>query len=462
MQVKETKTEGLKREFAVTLDAKTVNEEIETQLRSMGSRVKIPGFRPGHIPMAVLKKRFGKNVLGEVVERTVNQSSQRILRDKTLRPAMPPKIEIISYEEGGDLDFRMELEVMPEVPAMDFSKIKLEKLVCDVSEDEIDEAIGRLLERNKVYTRTDKGTKAEKGHQLLMDFVGKIDGVAFEGGSAKGFQLVLGSGQFIEGFEDQLIGAKEGEEVVVNVTFPAAYHKEDLANKPAEFTVTVHEVREGGNKTEATDEFAKTLGFTDVAGLRKAVHDQFAGDYQAAARGHMKKQLFDQLEKDCDFVTPQGMLDLEFNSIWEKIQQAKKEGDEVLKAKSDEALREEYMKIAQRRIKLGILLSDVAAKNKITINQDELSNAVMQQASQYPGQERKVFEFYQKNPQHLEELRGPILEEKAVDFIIGKSKLTERKVTREELMSETEESDSSEEKSKKKAAGKPKKKAANE
>jgi trigger factor len=461
MQVKETRNEGLRREFAITLDAKAVNDEIESQLRSMGSRVKIPGFRPGHIPLAVLKKRFGKNILGEVLERAVNQSTQRVLREKSLRPALPPKIEIISYEEGGPLDFRMELEVMPEIPAIDFTGIEIEKMKCEAGEAEIDEAVARLLERNKTYARADKGAKAARGDQLLMDFTGTIDGVAFEGGSAKGFQLVLGSGQFIGDFEDQLTGAKEGDEVKVDVTFPENYHKDDLAGKPARFAVTVHEVRRGKD-AEVNDEFAARLGFTDVGALRKAISDQFAGDYASAARGHMKKRLFDILEKKCDFVIPQSMADLEFNSIWEKIQQARKEGDKALLAKSDDELREEYRKIAERRVKLGILLSDTAAKNKVQVNQDELSRAVMQQAGQYPGQERKVFEFYQKNPQHVEELRGPILEEKAVDFILGKARISERNVTREELMGDDEESDSADETPKKKAVARPKKKAVNE
>lgn len=460
MDVKETKNEGLKREYAVKLEAKAVNGEIDSQLKVMGGRVKMPGFRPGKVPMTVLKKRFGKEVLGEVIERTVNQSSQRVMKEKNLRPALPPKIEITSYEEGGDLDFSIQLEIMPEVPGMDFSTIALEKMVCDVNESEIDEALSTLVSRNKTYVAAEKGTPAKKGDQLLLDFLGKIDGIAFEGGAAKGFQLVLGSNQFIEGFEDQLIGSKAGDEVIVNVTFPAAYHKQDLAGKPAEFTVNVHEVRKGED-AEATDEFAKKLGFADIAAMRKAIHDQFAGDYESAARANMKKQLFDILEKKCDFAIPQNMADLEFKSIWDKIEQAKEEGDETLKAKSDEALREEYTKIAERRIKLGILLSDVAAKNKISVNQDELSRAVMQQAGQYPGQERRVFEFYQKNPQHLEELRGPILEEKAVDFILGKAKISERKVTREELNSDNEEQETAQE-SKKKIPAKPKKKAANE
>lgn len=438
MQVTETKNEALKREYTVVVDAKTISEQMETELKSMSGRVKIPGFRPGHIPLSVLKQRFGKSVMGDVLDRTVNQSSQRVLKDHNLRPALAPKIEITSYEEGGNLEFRMDLELMPEVKEIDFSIIELEKMVGEVEPSEIDTAIAQLADRNKSFAAQPDDAEAKKGDQVLIDFVGRMDGVAFEGGTASNFGLELGSGQFIEGFEDQLIGAKKGDEKVVKVTFPAQYHKDDLAGKPAEFTVTLHEVR-APEKKEADDEFAKKLGFDDLAALRKAVAGQFSGEYEATSRTHMKKQLFDILEAKCEFPIPQGMRDLEFANIWEKLGQAKKEGDEHIAGKSDDELKAEYGKIADRRVKLGILLSDIAARNKIQVNQDELSRAVMQQASQYPGQERKVFEFYQKNPSHLEELRGPILEEKAVDFILSKARVTERKVTRDELFNEPEE-----------------------
>lgn len=460
MQVTETKNAGLKREFKVRVEAKTISEQLDTQLKGMSGRVKIPGFRPGHIPMNVLRQRFGKNVFGEVIERTINQSSQRVLKDRSLRAALPPKIEIITGKEGEDLEFKMETEILPEVPEVDYASISLEKPVCTVEDKEVEEALNRLAERNKTYKTAEKSAKAKKGSQVIIDFVGKKDGVAFEGGSAKDFALVLGSGQFIPGFEDQLIGTKAGSEVEVKVSFPKEYHKEDLAGQPATFDVTVHEVREG-EKTEVNEEFAKTLGFKDIESLRKAIHDQIKGEYDSLSRAKLKKQLFDHLEEKMNFPIPQGMVEMEFNSIWEKLQMAKKEGDETLLSKSDDELKAEYSKIAERRVKLGILLSDVALKNKLQINQDELSRAVMQQASQFPGQERRIFEFYQKNPNHLEELRGPILEEKAVDFIIGKSKVADKAVTAEELASE-DEAASSQEAAKKKPAAKAKKKAANE
>lgn len=460
MQVTETKNQGLKREFNVTVEAKTIAEQLDTQLKGMGGRVKIPGFRPGHIPMNVLRQRFGKDVLGEVVERTINQSSQRVLKDRNLRAALPPRIEIVSDEEGKDLQFTMEVEILPEVPTLDYASIVLDKPVCKVEDSDVDEAIKRLADDHKTYKTTETNTKAKKDSQVIIDFVGKKDGVAFEGGTAKKFPLVLGSGHFIQGFEDQLVGATAGSEVLVKVSFPKEYHKKDLAGEAVTFDVIVHEVQEG-EEIKVNEEFAAMLGFKDMESLRKAIHNQIAGEYEGISRAKLKKQLFDMLEETVTFPIPQSMVDMEFNSIWEKLLMAKKEGDETLLAKTDEELKEEYSKIAQRRVKLGILLSDIALNNKLQINQDELSRAVMQQASQFPGQERKIFEFYQRNPGHLEELRGPILEEKAVDFIISKSTITEIPVAAEELLNE-EETAASQEPTNKETASETKKKAANE
>ncbi len=436
MEVKEIKNEGLKREYAVKLDAKSISDKTEAQLASISRNVKMDGFRPGHIPLKVLKKRYGKSVTGEVVERSVNEATQKVLQEKKLLPAMPPKLEIISYEEGGDLDFRMELEVLPEVKEIDFAALNLEKLVCDVTDKEIDEAVERLAENNKVFTRQE-GAKAKNGSRVVIDFTGRLDGKEFEGGAAKRFPLELGSGSFIGNFEEQLVGSKEGDDVGVKVTFPDNYHKQELAGKPAEFDVHVHEVQKG-EKPEVNDELAKKFGFADLAALKDAIKAQINGGYEAQARVKIKKQLFDTLDEEVNFPVPQGMLDVEFNSIWEKLEQAKKEGDENIKSKSDGELRTEYMKIAERRVKLGIFLSDVASKNKLQVTQEELSRSVMEQARQFPGQEKAIFDFYKKNPQHLRELQGPILEEKAVDFIIGKAKVNTRTVSPEELNMEDE------------------------
>lgn len=454
MQVTETKNEGLKREYKVKLDAKSINDKSEQRLVAMSKNMKLDGFRKGKIPLKVLKQRFGKSIMGEVLEMSVNEASQKIMRDKKLTPAMAPKLEVTAYEEGGDLDFTMECEILPEVNEIELSKINLEKLVVDVEDKEIDEAVGRLADRNKVFKR-EEGAKAKKGNRVLIDFTGSIDGVEFEGGTAKKFALELGSGSFIGDFEDQLVGSKEGSDITVKVSFPKNYHKQELAGKPAQFAVHVHEVQVG-ERPEVNDEFAKKFGFNELDALKDAVRGQTLDEYEASARMKIKKQLFDELDEKAKFPVPQTMVDLEFKSIWEKLEQAKKEGDEALEGKSDDELRSEYGVIATRRVKLGILLSDIATKNKLQVTNEEVQRAVMQQAQQYPGQERAVFEFYKKNPQHLRELHGPILEEKAVDFIIAKAKVTERKVSPEEIMEEIDDGKKSKE-----ARKEPKKKAAN-
>lgn len=288
MQVTETESKGLKRAYDVLVPAAVINQKIETRLQSMGQRLKVPGFRPGNVPMKVLQQKFGKSVMAEVLEQTVNQSAKDAMEMKKLRPALPAKIEITNYEEGGELAFKMAVEVLPEVPSMDFSKITLERLVVDVPASEIDQGLERLRERNRNFIPKDKSAKAAEGDVVVIDFTGKKDGVAFEGGSAKKFRLGLGSGQFIPGFEDQLIGAKAGDEKTVKVTFPKEYHKEDLAGEPVEFDVTVHEVLEP-QTPELNDEFAKEIGFDTVKELRDAVEKQIRKDYEGISRNQLKK-----------------------------------------------------------------------------------------------------------------------------------------------------------------------------
>lgn len=437
MQVTELKSEGLKREYKIKVDANTINENIESQLQSLSSRVKIPGFRPGHIPMNVLKQRYGKSVTGEVLERQVNTASQQMMKDKGLKPAMPAKVDVGDYQEGGDFEFTLSLEILPDVPEIMFDKISLDKFVALVDPKDVTEGIERLAARNKTLVRRGKNDKAKSGDVLSIDFVGKVNGVAFEGGTAQGVKLEIDSKTFIPGFEEQLIGAKEGDDVLVKVTFPKDYHNKELAGKAAEFEVKVHEVNEA-KAAEINDEFAKTVGFESVDKLKEAVNKQFEDDYGQVARTRMKKQLFDYLEENIRFGVPESMLDLEFKSIWERLQEARKEGDEELKGKSDAELETEYKRIAERRVRLGLILSDIGFKNKLTVSKEELSQALMQQARQFPGQEMKIYEYYQKNPAQLDDLRGPILEEKAVDFIISKSKINEKKVSVSELMASDE------------------------
>ncbi len=429
MQVTELASQGLKKSFKIVVDAATIEKQTESELKAAGANIKIPGFRPGNIPMKVLQQRYGKSVKADVLNKAINQAATDVLRERNLRPAVTPNVDSEDYKEGGDFSFTLSVEVFPEVPEIKFEGITIERPVFEIEEKEVDDAASRIASSNPKLNA--KSGKAAKGDVVKIDFKGMIDGKAFAGGTSSDFNLELGSGQFIDGFEDQLIGTKAGDDKIVSVTFPKEYPGAEVAGKEASFAVTVKEVL--SKETPAIDdEFAKGLGFADLAALKEAIRGQMAKEYDNVVRGKMKKQLFDELEKECMFDLPQGMLDLEFNTIWQQVQQQGAIEDEA-------AAREEYMGIAKRRVKLGILLAEVGTRAKLQISREEVTRAVMQQASQFPGQEQQVLEFYKKNPQRVDDLRGPILEEKAVDHILGSVKFKDKKVTLEELAASDEE-----------------------
>ena len=458
MQVTELENKGLKKKYKVVVDAKAIIDQTESELKAAGERVKIPGFRPGYIPMKVLRQRYGKAVQADVLKQVINRSTTDTIRQKQLRPALTPQIVVENYNEGSDLTFTMEMETFPEVPEIVFDKITLERHSYDIAESEIDDAIKRIAERSPELKEMKVGAKAANGNVVAIDFTGMLDGEVFEGGSAKDFRLELGSGQFIPGFEDQLIGAKAGDDMTVKVTFPKDYPSANLAGKETTFSVKVHGIYT--KETPAIDEaFAKARGFADIRAFREAVRNQLIKEYDGVVRNHLKKQLFDALEESYDFDLPQGMVDMEFNSIWERLQQAKTSGDESIAGKSDDELKEEYRAIAVRRVKLGIMLAEIGSRNKIQISREELSRAVMQQASNFPGQEKQVIEFYKNNPDRMEDLRGPILEEKSVDFILGKISFSDKRVTVDELLKASEDDGAIKKKSAKSKPAAKKKKA---
>ncbi len=438
MQVTELESKGLHKEFKIVVDAKRIDGAVDAELKNAGERIKIPGFRPGNIPMKILKQRYGKSVQADVLKNVINDTTSEVIKERNLRPAQTPSINIEDYKEGGELVFKMSFDAFPEVPEMTFDKVTLDRKTFDIPESEVEDALKRIAERAPKLTPAKEGTKAAKGNVLKIDFLGKQDGVAFEGGAANDFNLEIGGGQFIEGFEDQLIGTKAGEDKLVTVTFPKQYPSPNLAGKEATFDVKVKEVL-AKELPEIDDQFAKDRGLADLAALRAAIRTQLSSEYDGLVRNQLKKQLFDTLEEQYDFDLPQGMVDLEFGTIWERLMQAKKEGDESLQNKTDEELKTEYMQVAKRRVKLGILLAEIGQRNKVQISREELMRAVMQQASMFPGQEQKVMEFYRNHPERMDELRGPILEEKAVDFILGKVKFNDKKVTLEELTQEDDE-----------------------
>lgn len=432
MQVKELESKGLKRKFQITVEANQIATQTEAELKAAGERVRIPGFRPGNIPMKVLRQRYGQAVQADVLNKVINRSTTDAIVERKLRPALSPQVNVEKYEEGGALTFSMEFEIFPEVPEIPFKDIVLKRSVVDISEKDIDDALARIAERSPSFNPAPEGSKAKNGNVLTIDFKGMIGGVAFEGGAADNYNLELGSKQFIEGFEEQLVGCKKGDDKIVKVTFPKDYQSEKLAGKEASFSVKVKEILI--KETPAVDEeFAKSRGMADLRTLREAVRNQLIKEYDQVVRNQLKKQLFDDLE-EIKLEVPQAMVKMEFDSIWERLMEAKKQGDDSFTDKTDEDLKAEYQRIAERRVKLGIMLAEIGNNNKIQVAREELNRAAMQQASMFPGQERKVMEFYRDNPDRIEELRGPILEEKVVDYILTKIEFEDRKVTPEELI----------------------------
>jgi len=439
MQVTETNQDGLKHELKVVIEAKDLAAKIDNRLGELAHQVNVPGFRPGKVPPSVLKQRYGEAVLGEVMEKAVSDSANQAMQERGMRPALEPKIEVHDYKEGADLEYTLAIEVLPEVVPMDFKSVKLERLVAKIAEAEIDETLERLAGGQKKSKPVDEPRPAVLGDVVVVDFVGRIEGKEFSGGAAEDYHLELGSGMFIEGFEEQLLGKSPGDQVTVNVTFPTEYGNDELKSKPAEFSVTVKSLEET-TPAVIDDEFAKTNGFDTLAALRDGVRDSLQSNYDSVTKGRLKRDLLDQLANGHDFPVPQGMVDLEFEIIWRQIEEAreKNELEDEDKAKSDDELKAEYSEIAMRRVRLGLLLSEVGQANNIDVTDQEVNQAVMAEAQQHPGHEREVFELYQKNPAAKANLRAPIFENKVVDYIVELASVEVREVSPEDLMKEDE------------------------
>ncbi|MGH6973939.1 MAG: trigger factor [Stellaceae bacterium] len=435
MQVRETSAEGLKHEFTVVVAAAEIERKIQDRLAEIGRSVRLPGFRQGKAPLALLKKRYGPSVTGEVVERAVNDSSTETIKEHKLRPALQPKIEIVSFNEGKDLEYKLAVEVLPEIGTVSLDGIALERWKAEIPDGEIDQALERTAKQQRKTSPVERA--ADKGDFVRIDFKGTLDGAAFPGGSAENYLLELGSGGFIPGFEDQLVGAKAGETRTVAVTFPADYGNADLAGKAAEFAVAVKEVRQA--ETQPIDEsLAAAVGMENLAELRQTVRERIEREYSGIARQKLKRELLDQLAARHSFAVPAGMLDLEFQSLWREIEAERKRAKESGApdpelGKSDEELKAEFQAVSERRVRLGLLLNEIGRINSITVAAEELNRAVIDRARGFPGQEREVLDFYRNNPQALDSLRAPIYEEKVVDFILGKVSVTERGVPPAEL-----------------------------
>ncbi len=439
MQVTETDADGLKRAFKIQLDAHEIDEKLTGRLEELGETVKVPGFRPGKVPIQILKQRFGQSVLGEVLERAVSDSSNQALSERGLRPAMQPKIEITSFDEGKDLEYTIELELLPDVKPMDFSQIELERTVIEVEDSAVEETIADLAKSHRKTEPLKEPRKARTGDVLVIDFAGTVDGEAYPGMDGEGHHLELGTNSFIAGFEDQLIGAEIGDSREVNVTFPQEYGNERLAGQDAVFKVTVKDMLES-TPLAVDDELATTLGETDLEALKARVRERVANEYKDFGRSRLKRELLDRLAEGHDFLVPEGMVTLEFDSIWKQIEGDREAGklDPEDAEKDEDELKSDYRSIAERRVRLGLLISEVGRINSIDVTEEEANMALYREAQQHPGKEREVFEFYQKTPEAMANLRAPIFEDKVVDFIIDLAKVTERSVTVKQLREEME------------------------
>lgn len=434
MNVTETTNEGLRRGWRIVVPATEIGANLDRRLTEVSKTVKMPGFRPGKVPMGIVKQRYGQSLLGEVLEKTVQDSSAKVLEEKSVRPAFQPKIEVVKFAEGDDLEYTMDVETLPDIEPADVTDVALERLVAPVDEKALETAMEGLAKNNREFVKVETPRAAKAGDQLLIDFKGSVDGEARPDMEGTEYPLELGSGSFIPGFEDQLVGAKPGDNKTVTVTFPAEYHAKEIAGKEAKFEVAVKELREGIEKP-LDDAFAKTLGQEDLTGLKKAIREQIEIERGQFSRLKLKRSLMDILAERHDFPVPQGMVDMEFEGIWRQIQ------NEVAKeepAKSEEEAKAEYRDIAERRVRLGLLLSEIGKRADVQVTQEELNRALIAEARRYPGSERKVIEAYRDNPRLLDGLRAPIYEDKVVDHILSTIKLTDRNVSLDELMRDDE------------------------
>jgi trigger factor len=442
MQVTETLAEGLKHEFQISVPAADLDAKADARLVDLKGKVRINGFRPGKVPVSHLKKVYGRSVMAETIDQTIRDTNTQIFTERGFRLATEPKITMPTEEKEveellsgqSDLTYTVSIEVVPTIKLADFKTFALEKPVADVSDAEVDKAIQRIADQNRSYGPKGEGAKAETGDRVTISFKGSIDGVPFEGGTGENIQVVIGAGQFIPGFEEQLIGIGAGEARTLKVSFPKNYASEKLAGKPAEFETTAN-VIEKPLPTEINDELAKTLGLESLDKLKEAVRGRLGAEFAGATRQRVKRALLDRLDENHQFEAPSSLIDDEFNLMWTSIKAEMESSGKTFADENttEEAAKEEYRKIADRRVRLGLVLSEIGEKNKITVTDDEVSRAVIERARQMPGREKEVWDYYRSNAQALAQLRAPIFEDKVVDFILELANVTEKKVSREEL-----------------------------
>ncbi|MDE2134469.1 MAG: trigger factor [Alphaproteobacteria bacterium] len=439
MQITETVSEGLRREYKVVVGAADLEERLTGKIEEIKPRLSLKGFRPGKAPVSFLKKTYGKSMMGEIVEAAVSEGSRKAVADNALKPAFPPRVEPVGdvqqvIEGKADLEFRVLIDLMPDFELADVSKLEVERLVADVTDEDMDNAVQRLAEQSRGYSPRAQGEAAQTGDAVTMDFVGSVDGETFAGGKAEDFNLVLGSGQLVSGFEDQLVGVKPGEARDVRVTFPADYPEAKLAGKDAVFAVSVKEVK-SPDPLVVDDELAKKLGVDSLGTLKERLREQMKREYAGASRLHLKRRILDALDEKHSFSLPPTMVEGEFDGIWKQVEAELKRENKTFadEGKTEEELRQEYHDIAERRVRLGLVLARVGEQNGLTVANDEIQRAVTARARQFPGQEQQVFDYYARNAQAQAEIRAPLFEDKVVDFIAELAQVTDRKVDRETL-----------------------------
>lgn len=434
MQVTETLSDGLRRAYSVVVPAADIESRRSKRLSELGRTINLPGFRPGKVPATVLRQRYGTAVQAEVVEESVNDATQRVLSDRGLRAATQPKVEVVSLDPAQDLEFKVELELFPEIAMPDFGAIEITRLRADPSEEQVAKALDDIAGRQRELVAEPESRPAATGDFLTIDFVGRVDGTAFSGGTGTDMDVEVGGSGFIPGFTEQLVGLSPGETRTIDVTFPEPYGAAELAGKAATFEITAKALKRA--VVPAVDEeLGKKLGFEGLDDLKAALRGRFQRELDQLARLRTKRSLLDVLAGQASFAVPAGMVETEFAKIWQQVEQARTQGqgDPDDSDKDDETLRAEYQGIAERRVRLGLLLSEIGRVNAITVASDEMVRAMRAEAARYPGQEQQVLEFFRKNPQAAETLRGPIFEEKVVDFVLELARVTDATVTPEEL-----------------------------
>jgi trigger factor len=450
MQVKETLSEGLKREYEVVVPAADLDQRVNAKLDEIKGRVNIAGFRPGKVPMSHLKRVYGKSVMSEVIQQAVNDTNQKIVDDGKFKLAMEPQVtlaataepEVKELIEGkSDLAYKVAMEILPKIEFPDFKKIKVTRPVTETSDADVDQALAKIAEANQQFE--EKQGKAASGDQVTIDFKGSIDGVPFDGGAAEDAPLVLGSNTFIPGFEDQLIGVAAGDEKEVKVKFPDEYGAPNLAGKDAVFAIKVKKV-EKPKKAEIDDEFAKTVGAENLAKLKEQVRERIQRDFKQVSRTKAKRSLLDALDSELKFQAPPSLVEQEFETVWKAVQNDMTNrkvawGDEDT---TEEEAKAEYQRIADRRVRLGLAIAELGEKNNIQVSEDEMTRALVEQARQFPGQEQQVWDHFRKNPQALAGIRAPLFEDKVIDFILELADVNEKQVSRDELLADDEETTS--------------------